>query len=208
MTLAGDCAGLARAPSSGRSCHPLELNQPADVVAEAHHPDLEPRPRDGCARSCRPFPADGRIRARHRRTLRARRVRRLLRPELLEGVGEIERIDPSPVAASDSAPTATKARMKTGYFKAAYRQCKRYEPAVALGAARTQGGNFAGWGRCCSCRWRPGLSSTPRFNPRYRTVMEIVFCGASKLPRTGRADDGDQCSAAQPWIETPASRLA
>ena len=31
---------------SGRSRHPLELNQPADVVAEVHHPDLEPRPRD------------------------------------------------------------------------------------------------------------------------------------------------------------------
>jgi hypothetical protein len=25
---------------------PLELNQPTDVVAEVHHPDLEPRPRD------------------------------------------------------------------------------------------------------------------------------------------------------------------
>src|SRR5712671_4043444 len=35
-----------RARSSGRSRHPLELNQPADVVAEVHHPDLEPRPRD------------------------------------------------------------------------------------------------------------------------------------------------------------------
>src|SRR6266571_230767 len=25
---------------------PLELNQPADVVTEVHHPDLKPRPRD------------------------------------------------------------------------------------------------------------------------------------------------------------------
>src|SRR5258708_14866283 len=34
------------AHSSGRSRHPLELNQPADVVAQVHHPDLEPRPHD------------------------------------------------------------------------------------------------------------------------------------------------------------------
>src|SRR5262249_49943201 len=32
--------------SSGRRRHPLELNQLADVVAEVHHPDLEPCPRD------------------------------------------------------------------------------------------------------------------------------------------------------------------
>src|SRR5262249_21520062 len=32
--------------SSGCSCHPLELNQPADVVAEVHHANLEPRPHD------------------------------------------------------------------------------------------------------------------------------------------------------------------
>src|SRR5438045_3007443 len=30
--------------SSGRSRHPLELYQPAHVVAEVHHPDLEPCP--------------------------------------------------------------------------------------------------------------------------------------------------------------------
>src|SRR6266436_4690109 len=61
--------------------HPLELNQPADVVAEVHHPDLEPRPHD----------ADGaHDLAAHRALLvaeyvldtgahlRARRVRRLL----------------------------------------------------------------------------------------------------------------------------------
>src|SRR5258707_8258430 len=67
--------------SSGRSRHPLELNQPADVVAEVHHPDLEPRPHD----------ADGtHDLAAHRALLvaeyvldtgahlRARRVRRLL----------------------------------------------------------------------------------------------------------------------------------
>jgi hypothetical protein len=29
---------------SGRSRHPLELDQPADVVTEVHHPDLESRP--------------------------------------------------------------------------------------------------------------------------------------------------------------------
>src|SRR5262249_51346657 len=34
------------AHSSGCSCHPLELNQPADVVAEVHHANLEPRPHD------------------------------------------------------------------------------------------------------------------------------------------------------------------
>src|SRR5258708_24395532 len=34
------------AHSSGRRRHPLELNQPTDVVAEVHHPDLEPRPHD------------------------------------------------------------------------------------------------------------------------------------------------------------------
>jgi hypothetical protein len=32
--------------TSGRRAARLELNQPADVVAEVHHPDLEPRPRD------------------------------------------------------------------------------------------------------------------------------------------------------------------
>src|ERR1700674_4884098 len=31
--------------SSGRSRHPLELYKSAHVVAEVHHPDLEPRPR-------------------------------------------------------------------------------------------------------------------------------------------------------------------
>src|SRR5215472_5297478 len=63
------------------SRQPLELNQPTDVVAEVHHPDLEPRPRD----------ADGaHDLAAHRVLLvaeyvldtrahpRARRVRRLL----------------------------------------------------------------------------------------------------------------------------------
>src|SRR6476659_1418477 len=35
-----------RAHSSGCSCHPLELDQPTDVVAEVHHTDLEPRPHD------------------------------------------------------------------------------------------------------------------------------------------------------------------
>src|SRR5262249_62390122 len=34
------------AHSSGCSCHSLELNQPADVVAEVHHADLESRSRD------------------------------------------------------------------------------------------------------------------------------------------------------------------
>src|SRR5881397_2338490 len=34
-----------RTNSSGRSLHPLELHQAAHVVAEVHHPDLEPRPR-------------------------------------------------------------------------------------------------------------------------------------------------------------------
>src|SRR5215813_1825621 len=67
---------------SGRhSRQPLELNQPADVVTEVHHPDLKPRPRD----------ADGaHDLAAHRVLLvaeyvldtrahpRARRVRRLL----------------------------------------------------------------------------------------------------------------------------------
>ena len=39
--------------SSGRSRHPLELYKSAHVVAEVHHPDLEPRPRhaDGTALS-------------------------------------------------------------------------------------------------------------------------------------------------------------
>src|SRR5260370_42124477 len=69
------------AHSSGRSRHPLELYQPADVVAEVHHPDLALRPHD----------ADGtHDLAAHRALLvaehvldtgahlRARRVRRLL----------------------------------------------------------------------------------------------------------------------------------
>src|SRR5262249_6657538 len=34
------------AHSSGCSCHSLELNQPADVVAEVHHADLESRSHD------------------------------------------------------------------------------------------------------------------------------------------------------------------
>src|SRR5262249_22698557 len=38
--------GLHPSHSSGCSCHPLELNQPADVVAEVHHANLEPRPHD------------------------------------------------------------------------------------------------------------------------------------------------------------------
>src|SRR5258705_13882524 len=67
--------------SSGRSRHPLELYKSAHVVAEVHHPDLKPRPRD----------ADGaHDLAAHRVLLvaeyvldtrahpRARRVRRLL----------------------------------------------------------------------------------------------------------------------------------
>src|SRR6195256_6617075 len=74
--------GLPRwAYSSGARRHPLELNQPANVVTEVHHPNLEPRPRD----------ADGaHDLAAHRALLvaeyvldtgahlRARRVRRLL----------------------------------------------------------------------------------------------------------------------------------
>src|SRR5215470_14829155 len=32
--------------SGWHSRQPLELNQPADVVTEVHHPDLKPRPRD------------------------------------------------------------------------------------------------------------------------------------------------------------------
>src|SRR5215813_14155721 len=69
------------AHSSGCSCHSLELNQPADVVAEVHHADLESRSHD----------ADGaHDLAAHRvlllaeyvldtgAHLRARRVRRLL----------------------------------------------------------------------------------------------------------------------------------
>src|SRR5262249_59859381 len=67
--------------STRHSRQPLELNQPADVVPEVHHPDLNPRPRD----------ADGaHDLAAHRVLLvaeyvldtrahpRARRVRRLL----------------------------------------------------------------------------------------------------------------------------------
>ena len=32
--------------SGWHSRQPLELNQPADVVTEVHHPDLKPRPHD------------------------------------------------------------------------------------------------------------------------------------------------------------------
>src|SRR3981189_1565337 len=74
--------GLPRGASpSGRSPHPLELNQAANVVTEVHHPNLEPRPRD----------ADGAHDLAAQRALlvaeyvldtgahlRARRVRRLL----------------------------------------------------------------------------------------------------------------------------------
>ena len=51
-------AGAARTPPVSapgrRSRQPLELNQPADVVTEVHHPDLKPRPAryQFCARSC------------------------------------------------------------------------------------------------------------------------------------------------------------
>src|SRR5262249_25462235 len=49
LTLAGnwrDALHDASAHSSGRSCHPLELDQPADVVTKVHHSDLESRPHD------------------------------------------------------------------------------------------------------------------------------------------------------------------
>src|SRR5215471_13753907 len=43
------------AHSSGRSRHPIELGQPADVVAEIHHPDLELRPRPALLLRCSGF---------------------------------------------------------------------------------------------------------------------------------------------------------
>jgi hypothetical protein len=61
-------AGVKTVPVASR--HPLELNQPADVVGEVHHPDLEPRPRDADGAHDLSAPsssAGGRIRVRQGR---------------------------------------------------------------------------------------------------------------------------------------------